>query len=237
MPRRSCTSPPARSATTCASSSRAWGWRLFQRHARGVALTAEGRKLADAAGSALADVDGVLRSLRLARDDSDRIRITTLHSLTYTWLTAAPARLRRAHPQLRLSVDTEIALTRFDDGGPDLGIRHGPGHWPGLTAHFLMDEALFPVASPSYPGLERITRGRARRAAAADLRPLAPRLARLVPRRRRAWRQARRAPDFQRHHRCDECCRLSAWASRWRVRASSLPTSTAIGCGACPGRH
>ena len=35
-----------------------------------------------------------------------------------------------AHPQLRLSVDTEIALTRFAEGGPDLGIRHGPGYWP-----------------------------------------------------------------------------------------------------------
>ena len=39
-----------------------------------------------------------------------------------------------AHPRIRLSVDTESALTRFDEGGPDLGIRHGLGHWPGLTA-------------------------------------------------------------------------------------------------------
>lgn len=132
------------------------GVALFQRHARGVSLTVEGRQLADSAGSALADIEGVLRSLRGAREEHDRVRLTTLHSLAYTWLLPRLPAFARAHPQVRLSVDTEIALTRFDDGGPDLGIRHGPGHWPGLTSHFLMDEALFPVASPSYPALAGI---------------------------------------------------------------------------------
>ncbi|MDI9239181.1 LysR substrate-binding domain-containing protein [Lysobacter sp. LF1] len=132
------------------------GVALFQRHARGVSLTAEGRQLADAAGSALADVEGVLRSLGGARDEQDRVRITTLHSLTYTWLLPRLPSFLRAHPHIRLSVDTEIALTRFDDGGPDLGIRHGPGHWPGLTSHLLMDEGLFPVASPAYVDLPNL---------------------------------------------------------------------------------
>lgn len=132
------------------------GVSLFQRHARGVALTAQGRQLADAAGTALADVDGVLRSLRLAREDRDRVRITTLHSLAYTWLLPRLPAFAREHPHIQLSVDTEIALTRFDDGGPDLGIRHGAGHWPGLIAHFLMEDALFPVTSPRTPGIEAI---------------------------------------------------------------------------------
>ena len=64
---------------------------LFQRHARGVTLTAEGRQLADAAGSALADMEGVLRSLRGDRDDDHRVRITTLHSLDLHLADAAPA--------------------------------------------------------------------------------------------------------------------------------------------------
>ena len=129
---------------------------LFQRHARGVALTAEGRQLADAAGSAMADIEGVLRGLRVASVDHDRVRIATLHSLTYTWLVPRLHRFAALHPQIRLTVDTEIALTRFDDGGPDLGIRHGPGHWPGLTAHPLMDDAMFPVAATTMPGFARV---------------------------------------------------------------------------------
>ncbi len=123
------------------------GVALFQRHARGVTLTAEGRLLADAAGSALSDLDGVLRGLHVGRDDLDRVRITTLHSLIYTWLLSRLPDLAVHHPQLRLVFDSGIGLTRFDDGGPDLGIRHGPGHWPGLTAHHVMDDALFPMAT------------------------------------------------------------------------------------------
>ena len=108
---------------------------LFQRHARGVSLTAEGRQLADAAGSAMADMDSVVRNLRVARDERDRVHVTTLHSLTYTWLQPRLPQFAAAHPHVRLTVDTEVALTRFEEGGPDLGIRHGAGHWPGLTAH------------------------------------------------------------------------------------------------------
>ncbi|MFD0740473.1 LysR substrate-binding domain-containing protein [Lysobacter koreensis] len=130
---------------------------LFQRHARGVALTAEGRQLADAASTAMADLEGVLGGLRAASDDSDRVRVSTLHSLAYTWLLPRLPLFAAAHPHLRLSFDTEIALTRFDEGGADLAIRHGPGHWPGLSAHLLMGDTLFPVASPAFPGLARIT--------------------------------------------------------------------------------
>jgi LysR family transcriptional regulator, glycine cleavage system transcriptional activator len=128
---------------------------LFQRHARGVTLTAEGRQLADAAGSALTDLEGVLRGLRGGHDDQDRVRITTLHSLTHAWLLPRLPAFVASHPKIRLSIDTEVALTRFDDGGPDLGVRHGPGHWAGLTAHHVMDDALFPVANPAIASLVR----------------------------------------------------------------------------------
>ncbi|MGO4551772.1 LysR substrate-binding domain-containing protein [Lysobacter sp. 2RAF19] len=132
------------------------GVSLFQRHARGVTLTAEGRRLADASGSALADMEGALRTLRGDRDEEHRVRITTLHSLSYTWLLPRLPDFARKHPDIRLAFDTETALARFDDGGPDLGVRHGPGHWPGLSSLRLMDEALFPVASPRMPGIETI---------------------------------------------------------------------------------
>ena len=89
----------------------------------------------------------VRRGLHSGRDDLDRVRITTLHSLIYTWLLPRLPDLAALHPQLRLVFDSGIGLTRFDDGGPDLGIRHGPGHWPGLTAHHVMDDALFPMAT------------------------------------------------------------------------------------------
>lgn len=132
------------------------GVSLFQRHARGVSLTAEGRQLADAAGSALSDMEGVLRNLHGSREEQDLVRVTTLHSLTYTWLLPRLPAFAQEHPQIRISLDTEVALTRFEEGGPDFGIRHGPGHWPGLSAYLLMDDALYPVAAPTLAGIDQI---------------------------------------------------------------------------------
>lgn len=145
------------------------GVALFQRHARGVALTVEGRALADAAGSALADVESTLRAVRAGRDDRDRVRIATLHSLLNAWLLPRLPDFAKAHPELRLDFDIGIALTRFDDGGPDLGLRHGPGHWPGLTAHRVMDDALFPLAAPALAKTVKTAHDVARLPLVADL--------------------------------------------------------------------
>lgn len=131
---------------------------LFQRHARGVSLTPEGRQLADASANAIDEIEAVLTSLHRSRSEPHQVRITTLHSFAYTWLIPRLSRFREACPHVQVRVDTEIALTRFDDGGPDLGIRHGPGLWPGLASHHLMDDHLFPLAAPGLPGIDRLTR-------------------------------------------------------------------------------
>jgi len=134
------------------------GVTLFQRHARGVVLTAQGRALADATNIALADLDAVSGSLLTHNEELARVRITTLHSLAYCWLIPRLPGFTAAHPDVHLDFEMSIALARFDDAGPDLGIRHGPGPWPGLTAHFLMDDALFPVAAPTMPGIRQVTK-------------------------------------------------------------------------------
>jgi DNA-binding transcriptional LysR family regulator len=128
------------------------------------------------------------------------VHITTLHSLTYTWLQPRLPQFAAQHPNVRLTVDTEVALTRFDDGGPDLGIRHGAGHWPGLTAHHLMDDHPVPggVAHPARRG--RRARRRRDHALAAGVRPRPPGLARLAARGRRAWRFDRGTLPLQRQH-------------------------------------
>ncbi|MGQ4583014.1 LysR substrate-binding domain-containing protein [Lysobacter sp. F60174L2] len=181
---------------------------LFRRHARGVSLTAQGRQLADAASDALTDLDDVLSVLRTSHEEHDRVRISTLHSLAHTWLIPRLPGLVAAHPHIRLTVATEVVLTRFEDGGPDFAIRHGPGHWPGLTAHPLMDDALFPVASPTLPGIERVL-------AAADVATL-PLVADLG---RQGWHDWFRAADVhvgaldERHVFSDSTDALEAAAS------------------------
>ncbi len=136
------------------------GLPLFQRHARGVSLTAAGRQLADAASSSLADLEDVLRGLKASSGDDDLVRIATLHSFVTAWLMPRLPRFAEAHPQVRLSIETGFAIARFDDSGPDLAIRHGPGQWPGTHATRLLGEQLFPVASPTMPGVETVATAR-----------------------------------------------------------------------------
>lgn len=131
------------------------GIALFQRHARGVLLTPEGRMLADAAAGALGDLDGVIGSLRAARD-AQRVRISCLPSLATTWLMPRLARFTTQHPAVRVTLDADRSLARFEEGGPEVGIRYGLGRYPGLTTHFLMDDAMFPAASPALPGIDGV---------------------------------------------------------------------------------
>jgi len=131
------------------------GMALFQRNARGVTLTAAGRRLADATTAAITDIEAVATHLHQAGNPAP-LRITTLHSLAYCWLLPRLPRFCGAYPNVRLHVETSIGLARFDDDGPDLGIRHGPGHWPGLSAYHLMGDELFPVASPNLQGVREL---------------------------------------------------------------------------------
>ncbi|HET6395389.1 MAG TPA: LysR substrate-binding domain-containing protein [Pseudoxanthomonas sp.] len=131
------------------------GTTLFHRHARGVRLTVEGRQLADAAGAALDDIAAVAGNLR-PDPDAAPLRVTTLRSLSYCWLLPRLPRFCQAHPHVRLDIQTDSAFSRFEEGGPDLGVRYGEGQWPGLHAHHLMDDELFPVASPALVQRARI---------------------------------------------------------------------------------
>lgn len=146
---------------------------LFERHARGVRLTPEGRRLADSASSAIADIESVAAGLAPVDEARPIVRISTLHSLVYTWLLPRLAAFTERHPAIRLSIVTEASLARFEDGGADLAIRHGPGHWPGLASLHLMDDTLFPVAAPAFQ-----KRAHIRRAADLVQQPLIHDLAR-----------------------------------------------------------
>lgn len=135
---------------------RTLGTVLFQRHARGVVLTPSGRALADATSSALSDIDAVAATFRTKARSTTTITVATLHSLVYCWLLPRLGNFTALHPKVRFRFETSVTLTRFDDSGPDVAIRYGVGHWPGLTSYFLMDEYLLPVAAPSLTANNRI---------------------------------------------------------------------------------
>ncbi|SBV51084.1 transcriptional regulator [Xanthomonas bromi] len=206
---------------------------LFQRLPRGVKLTAEGRQLADAATAALAEIAAVAGNLQ-PREDAIPLRVTTLRSLSYCWLLPRLPRLCRAHPHIRLDLQSDPAFSRFEEGGPELGIRYGQGAWPGLTSHHLMDDELFPVASPSLPEVAAAHTGADCPVAAAE-RHVAAGLARLVSRRPGARHHPAADAYLQRQHRCD--ARGGVRPGRragTQARRTTLPATLRTGAPARP---
>lgn len=131
-----------------------WDMTLFVRNARGLVLTAIGRRLHDAVSIGLNHIAAAVEEAR-PRSNDRRVTITTTIALASVWLMPRIARFRSEHP------DSDIRLIATDEildlgaEGIDVGLRYGKGPWPGVNAAHLFDISLFPVASPNYlSGLE-----------------------------------------------------------------------------------
>lgn len=73
-------------------------------------------------------------------------------SLAALWLIPHLAAFERAHPDLRLRLETGPLITRHKRGETDAAIRFGRGEWPDVQALKLADAPLFPVgAAPTAP--------------------------------------------------------------------------------------
>ncbi len=121
---------------------------LFTRRGRGVALTADGRMLAEAIRVGLARIADASQSLR-RRAHSNRLSITTLPSFGSRWLMPRIVGFMSAHPDWSINIDTTPALVDFARDGFDVAVRFGAGPWPGLHCEHLMGDEYVLVASPS----------------------------------------------------------------------------------------
>lgn len=107
------------------------GGRLLERGSTGVALTATGNRLLEAARPALDKLDAALgEARRIARGQSDQLRIGYLMSAAPDYLNPALAALRREHPEVKiklldLSPGEQIEALR--KGEIDLAILDGAG--------------------------------------------------------------------------------------------------------------
>ncbi|ASL46801.1 Glycine cleavage system transcriptional activator [Burkholderia sp. AD24] len=80
-----------------------------------------------------------------------RLTLSVLPAFATRWLGPRLEGFHRAHPGIELELRTSAVLARLDSRDRiDVALRYGPGKWPGLQADKLMEEAVFPVASPHY---------------------------------------------------------------------------------------
>jgi DNA-binding transcriptional LysR family regulator len=131
------------------------GVTLFDRSARGVRPTQAGLALAESFRRILEDLDSTLAGARdLAARRSGTVRLAVLPSVGATLLPLALARLRQAHPGIRVLVHDALAsrvAEQVKSGEAELGIGTLPGPDAGLDAAPLLDDELVAVLPPGHP--------------------------------------------------------------------------------------
>lgn len=109
----------------------------------------------DAALASLTDfregLDRLDQGLRRLRERRQRMTVTVSASQAFVakWLLPRLDLFTQEHPDIDVRLDVTDHLVDLAHGEADLGIRCGPGNWPGIAAHKLMDEEVFPVCSPA----------------------------------------------------------------------------------------
>ena len=122
------------------------GRRLFERGPRGVSLTPEGQRLLDAVGPQLDSIERALGNLRVRASDS--LTLSVLPSMASSWLIPRLGSFAARHPEVQISLHSNVSVVDFSAEPIDAALRFGPGGWPGVTADLLFHDWLTPVASP-----------------------------------------------------------------------------------------
>lgn len=124
-----------------------FGQPLLRRSGRGMAPTQAGSGLARDLGNGFAEIAAGVRALRQGREDRPVI-LTTTPSFAESWLMPRLAAFWSAHPDVPLSVQTDLRVVDLRRDGVDLAIRHGLGPWPGLEGQVLTRATMVAVAQP-----------------------------------------------------------------------------------------
>lgn len=127
------------------------GLKVFDRGARGVALTIEGNRLFLRTREALA----------LIADNTDRwteprggavVRLATIPSICGLWIIPRLSTLETSPSPLRILLEVDNRQMDLTDEGIDLSLRCGRGAIPGRVSLQLFEELCFPIASPKLAG-------------------------------------------------------------------------------------
>lgn len=120
---------------------------VFDRTPRGLQPTAFG-------GPFLARLSAAFRQLSEAvataqRRDDAILTISVAPIFAARWLIHRIDRFSAAHPDISLRIEATTTLVDLARSDVDLGIRVGPGRWPGVAAEHLMPQVMFPVCAPA----------------------------------------------------------------------------------------
>lgn len=123
---------------------------LFRRGPRGVVLTQEGERWAAELAVVFARLREANSRLRQPADAArPAVSVSIIPSFAARWLVPRLGRFLVSHPDVDVRVSASERLVDFALEPVDIGIRYGPGKYPGLVSTKLADDALIAVAAPS----------------------------------------------------------------------------------------
>lgn len=124
------------------------GLTLAQREGRGIALTAEGRQLADGLSEGFGLVAARIGDLR-AQKEARPLQVSLTPSFASKWLMPRLGDFWARHPGVPISLHPDRRIVDLRRDGMDLAIRFGDGDWPGVEATFLLPATFLVVGAPS----------------------------------------------------------------------------------------
>lgn len=140
------------------------GIRLFDRQARKLELTEDGKHLFDATQRALDELERATTRI-VARGERETLTLSATPTVASLWLMPRLVAFTASRPNIDLRLTTSIAAANLHNGDIDIAIRVGklPGRayrrdlpridltmterWDGIVADALFPDALVPVAS------------------------------------------------------------------------------------------
>jgi LysR family transcriptional regulator, glycine cleavage system transcriptional activator len=127
------------------------GVALFERHARGVALTGEGAELLADASEALSRLAVAAAKLRRSETSprvSGVVRVNVPTSFALRWLIPRLAEFLRLFPNIDVRISVTSRRLRYVGSAADLGVRLNWQPTQGYRSHVLMRDWQLPACSP-----------------------------------------------------------------------------------------
>lgn len=121
---------------------------LFHRFHRRIALTPYGAEVAAAAQGALDHLRGRLAMIETGLPE--QLRVAGDADFLQLWLFPRLCRFEENHPDVRISLISQVGMNTPPTGDYDCAVIWGRGAWVGCTVERLLTNTAFPVAAPGF---------------------------------------------------------------------------------------
>jgi LysR family glycine cleavage system transcriptional activator len=121
---------------------------LFVRHSRSVRLTPQGARLLPGVQRGMGELTRAVDQLRQDRS-SGLLNISLLGSFLQKWLLPRLSDFYQKNPEVDLRFSASRELVDFMQTDFHAAVRYGSGSWPQIQAEKMLEDWVFPVASPA----------------------------------------------------------------------------------------